>query len=70
MRSRLVLQEGGRTKRIETTWDFRTYDAGELRGLLAAVPEFEHVATYDFTYGPEYELDDDGLDKVLVLRRR
>ncbi len=72
VRSRLVVQEHGVERRHETTWDFRTYDASETRALLAAVPELELVATYDFTYdlAAERELDDDQLDTVLILRRR
>jgi hypothetical protein len=71
LRSRLVVEEGGRTERLETHWDFRTYDARELTELLAAVPELEHVATYDFTYDLERTrpLDDEQLDCLLVLRR-
>lgn len=72
MRSRLTVKEGRRTRRFETHWDFRTYDARELRRLLRSVPAFEHVTTFDFTYAldAERELDDEQLDCVLVLRRR
>lgn len=72
VRSRLVVTEQGTTRRTETNWTFRTYDAPQVRRMLAAVPELEHVATYDFTYDPEgpIELLDDGFDTLLVLRRR
>lgn len=72
VRSRLVVEEGGETRRMETNWTFRTYDARELRRLLRSVPALEHVATYDFTYdlAAPRELDDEQLDCVLVLRRR
>lgn len=72
VRSRLVVTERGVERRMETNWDFRTYDAAELRGLLASVPELEHLATYDFTYGldAERDLDDEQLDCVLILRKR
>lgn len=71
VRSRLRVVESGRTRQLETHWDFRTYDARELRRLLRSVPELEHVATYDFDYdlGAARELDDSQLDVVLVLRR-
>jgi SAM-dependent methyltransferase len=71
-RSRLLVEEGGRKRRLETEWTFRTYDARQTRRLLASVPELEHVATYDFTYdlGAPRDLDDRQLDTLLVLRRR
>ena len=72
VRSRLVVEEHGETRRHETEWTFRTYDASELKALIARVPELEHVATYDFSYdlAAERELDDSQLDTVLILRRR
>lgn len=70
VRTRLAVRTGARTARYETHWSFRTYDARELRALLARVPELEHVATYDFTYSKERELSDDQLDCVLILRKR
>jgi SAM-dependent methyltransferase len=72
VRSRLVVQEGGETKRLETNWTFRTYDARQVRALLRSVPTLEHVATYDFTHDLESprELSDEQLDIVLVLRKR
>jgi SAM-dependent methyltransferase len=72
VRSRLRVVRGGEEQRFETSWDFRTYDAAQVRRLLAAVPELEHVATYDFTHDlrSARELDDEQLDTVLILRRR
>ncbi|MCA8979673.1 MAG: class I SAM-dependent methyltransferase [Planctomycetes bacterium] len=72
VRSRLRVTEGGRERRTETYWNFRTYDARQVRRLLRSVPALEHVATYDFTYDltAPRELDDDQLDLVLVLRKR
>ncbi len=72
VRSRLLVHENGRDLRSETTWQFRTYDARQVRGLLASVPALEHLATYDFTYdlAATRELDDRQLDMILVLRRR
>jgi SAM-dependent methyltransferase len=72
VRSRLVVHEGRSERRSETVWRFRTYDAAEVRALLASVPALEHVATYDFTYdfAAARELDDSQLDLLLVLRKR
>lgn len=71
VRTRLVVTSGARKLRFETAWRFRTYDARQVRALLADVPELEHVATYDFTYRPDRPrtLTDDQLDVVLVLKR-
>ncbi len=72
LRSRLVIEEKGETKRYETEWDFRTYDARQLRRLLRSVPALELVACYDFMYDIEEsrELDDSQSDIVLVLKKR
>jgi SAM-dependent methyltransferase len=72
VRTRLVVREEGRELRSETRWDFRTYDARELRALVRSVPALEHVTTYDFRHRIDRprELDDDQQDCVLVLRRR
>ncbi len=71
VRSRLKVVQGGRERRFETTWDFRTYDAAQVRRMLRAVQELEHVATYDFTHDIEAprRLNDEQLDTVLILRR-
>jgi SAM-dependent methyltransferase len=71
VRSRLTVDENGKTQRLETEWEFRTYDLAQLRRLLSSVPELEHVTTFDFTYDiAERDLGDGQLDCVLVLRRR
>jgi hypothetical protein len=72
VRSRLVVEEAGRVRRTETTWEFRTYDAIEAKRLLRSVPELEHLATYDFHYDWSHprRIDDGQLDTVLILRRR
>jgi SAM-dependent methyltransferase len=72
VRSRLVVEEGGATRRLETVWDFRTYDAAQVKRLLRSVPALELVATFDMTFDLEdpRKLDDEQLDLVLVLRRR
>lgn len=71
VRSRLRVTENGLERRFETAWDFRTYDAAQVRRLLRSVPALEHVATYDFTHDIDAprQLDDEQLDSVLVLRR-
>ncbi len=71
VRTRLTVEQGGRIRRMETNWLFRTYDAAQVRRLLRSVPALEHVATYDFTYDVENprDLSDDRLDVVLILRR-
>jgi SAM-dependent methyltransferase len=71
-RTRLSITDHGRRRRTESEWWFRTYDAREARRTLAAVPELEHVATYDFWYDwtRPRDLDLRQLDVVLVLRRR
>lgn len=72
VRNRLVVTQGERELRSETEWWFRTYDAGEVKKLLRAVPEFELVAVHDFLYELEWTGDLDGAhdDPVLILRRR
>jgi len=71
VRTRLTVRENGSTRRLETSWDFRTYDARQVRRLLKTVPQLEHVATYDFTYRSDRprRLDDRQLDVILILRR-
>jgi SAM-dependent methyltransferase len=71
-RARMVIDDHGVEKRAESTWWFRTYDAGQARRLLRSVPEFEHVATYDFCYDwtRPRDLDMKLLDTLLILRRR
>lgn len=59
-------------RRYETRWSFRTYDAAEVRALIGAVPELDLAGVHDFDHDVRVarELEDDRLDKVLVLRRR
>jgi SAM-dependent methyltransferase len=77
LRNRMVVRErmddgSMRTQRIETSWRCRTYDAGQLRSLIACVPEFEVVACHDFNHDIHLtrELDDSKEDIVVVLRKR
>lgn len=71
VRSRLIVQQDGETRRYETNWHFRTYSRHQLERLLASVPELTHIATHDFRHDLTQPVAlDDGLpDKVLVLRR-
>lgn len=72
VRSRLIVREGKKSRQTETLWQFRTYNARQVRALLAQVPALEHVATYDFGYDitAPRPLNDEQLDVVLILRRR
>lgn len=72
MRSRLSVRHGRKRQNLETNWLFRTYDAGQVRRLLAKVPDLQLVATYDFSYdlSAPRALDNSQLDCVLILRRR
>lgn len=71
MRTRLQVTRHGQTQFQETRWEFRTYNAEELKGLLNKVPAFKCVACHDFTYAPEdpRSLDDAYSDLILVLRK-
>ena len=72
VRSRLVVEEQGEVRRMETNWLFRTYEAAQVRRLLKKVSNsLEHVATYDFTYSldSKRQFNDKQLDNVLILRR-
>jgi SAM-dependent methyltransferase len=78
LRSRITASDISRPKspklvdKIETEWDFRSYDEKQLKALLSRVPEFDHIATYDFTYSMDSprSLSDEHLDNVLILRKR
>ena len=72
VRSRLTITQGKEKKTQETTWNFRTYNARQMKALLKKGPRFELVACYDFTHLIENErkLDDSYSDVVMVLRRK
>lgn len=70
VRSRLVVEQNGIRKRIESEWEFRTYDLRQLRRLLRSAKELEHVGTYDFHMTDEVEFRERLSDCILVLRRR
>lgn len=71
IRSRMVVYEGKKQRKMETNWLFRTYDVAQFKRLLRKVPQLEHVATYDFTYNEARPraFDDQQLDCVLILRK-
>ncbi len=72
VRARLRVTERGVTSEQETNWQFRTYNAAQLRALLRAVPDLELLACHDFMHDLDATraLDDSYADIVLVLRRR
>ena len=72
VRNRLVIKKArGETLRYESSWDFRTYDAAQIRRLVRAVPTLTLVACYDFQHEVTCprDLDDSQEDIVLVLRK-
>ncbi len=72
LRTRLKVTDAGRTHVQETRWQFRTYNAAQLKSLLKKVPELELVIVHDFTYDftAPRQLDDSYADVLLTLRRR
>jgi SAM-dependent methyltransferase len=72
VRTRLTEVEGRTTREYESKWDFRTYNAAQVKALLMTVPALELVALHDFDYDLQRRSTwtDGRLDKVLVLRRR
>ena len=73
VRNRLTIRQpgSGAVRRHESVWEFRTYDAAQLRRLLNKVETLRLVAAFDFTYDLSCarELDDSQEDIVLVLRK-
>jgi SAM-dependent methyltransferase len=73
VRSLMVVRgRGGETRRFESRWSFRTYNAHEFRTLLKRAPELEHVETYGFNMRIDRPIAfaKDRLDHIVVLRRR
>ena len=72
VRARMKVFENGLEKRAQTTWWFRSYDAGQVRRLIRSVPALEHIATYDFHYAIDepQKLSNEQGDTLLILRRR
>jgi SAM-dependent methyltransferase len=71
LRTRLRVIEDGTTRTQETHWQFRTYNAQQLQSLLSAVPQFTHLASYDFQHDIQQPrpLDDSYSDIVVVLHK-
>lgn len=72
LRTRLRITRRSKTWTQETRWNFRTYDAAQLKRLVRSAPEFEHLACYDFTYdvNEPRKFDDSYADIILVLRKK
>jgi ubiquinone/menaquinone biosynthesis C-methylase UbiE len=72
IRTRLGVTAGSAQHTQETHWQFRTYDAKQLKALLRKIPALQCVACYDFQHDIQQprELDDSYSDLVLVLRRQ
>jgi SAM-dependent methyltransferase len=72
VRTRLRITRRGRSRTVETNWQFRTYNAAEIKTLIARVTGFACVACHDFTYdaGSQRPLDDSYSDLVLILRKK
>lgn len=72
LRTRLNISDNGRTHLQETWWDFRTYNAAQLKALLKKVLELELCEVHDFTYelNEPRKLDDSYADVLLTLRRK
>jgi hypothetical protein len=67
-----VEKPDGSRQRHESSWWFRTWTRKQFMGLLESEPRFELVALHDYGLDPElvYELEDDLVDLIVVLRRR
>ncbi len=72
VRARLRVTENSITREQETNWQFRTYNAAQLRTLLRSAPQLELLACHDFTYNlnATRSLDDSYADIILVARLR
>lgn len=72
LRTRLDITDSGRRHVQETHWQFRTYNARQVKAMLRKVPSFELVECYDFTYdlSEPRKLDDSYADLLLVLRKK
>jgi hypothetical protein len=71
MRSRMTVYSPQSVDRYESNWVSRTYGPRQLRRLIATEPRFELAECYTFDYdaGSPAALEDDRLDKVVILRR-
>ncbi|MCC5828108.1 MAG: class I SAM-dependent methyltransferase [Phycisphaeraceae bacterium] len=71
VRTRLRVNDHGRKRNLQTEWDFRTYDLGQLYELLDQAPWFEIAANYNFLYRIDEPIPLDGSyeDNLLILRK-
>ncbi|MCP4847999.1 MAG: class I SAM-dependent methyltransferase [Verrucomicrobiaceae bacterium] len=72
LQSRLKIRDHAGIRTINTSWDFRTYDAPQLKTLLESVPSFTLEGCYDFCYdvNEPRELDSPWEDVILVLKKK
>ena len=72
LRARLLVHKPTTTEAWESEWWFRTYDREQFLALLRTVLELEHIATHNFDYcaDEEIEFGAEHLDNVVILRRR
>ncbi len=72
IRARMTVTMPTRTATMESEWMFRTYSREEFLRLIRKCPDLEHVATHNFDYqaDEEIELGEDDLDSIVILRRR
>jgi SAM-dependent methyltransferase len=72
MRLTMRVFKGEMDLRLRTEFDLRCYTAGQLKRLLAKVPELELCDVFDFWYELDrpLKLTDELSDTVLVLRRK
>ncbi len=74
LRNRLTIHDSTRSRAhtLETHWQFRTYNSGQLKRLLRKVPVLECVAAHDFWYAADAprSFDDSREDILLILRRK
>lgn len=71
--NRLTIRKSGlrKTETIDTRWQCRTYNAVELKALLASAPELKVVGCHDFAHRLDVgrQFDDTQEDLVVVLRK-
>lgn len=72
LRARLLVHKPSATEAWKSEWHFRTYDRQQFLTLLRKVPEFEHIATHNFDYSADEEIEfgEEDLDNIVILRRR
>jgi hypothetical protein len=60
------------TQKLRAEFPLRTYNAAQLRKLLAQAPQWQLCDVYDFWYdiSEPLKLDNKIADTVLILRRR